>query len=304
MARTIEVRDPTPASLDECIDELTAWGFDPAEESSLSHAANWLKRLGNNPDFLGDALIAMLSGQGSVAAGTPLPQGAGTNRVVLARPQRGNFILTADIWPSATDQVLRAGSPQALGYGFVHNHNADFLTLGYFGPGCEVDDYTCDLQALSGWRGEPVLLRPLGRYRMRAGRMVHYRPGADVHCLHPPATLSATLTLTHLHGAGSWDSHYVFEPEPGSAGSFRVARVLGQGPSETFLRLAVALGGDEARDLAFRFGLQHPSDRMRLTAWHALAGAAPGEAARDAIWQEAEGSGSRLVAEVAKRQRS
>lgn len=304
MARTIEVRDPTPASLEECLAELTAWGFDPAEETSLSHAANWLKRLGNNPGFLGDVLIAMLAGQGQVAPDMPLPQGIGPNRVVLARPRRGNFLLTADLWPSAADHALRAGTPQMLGYDLVHNHNADFLTLGYFGPGCGVDDYACDPETLSGWIGEPVLLRPLGRLRLEPGRLVHYRPQCDVHCLYPPASLSVSLTLTYVQGAQSWDSCYVFEPVAGSAGSFRVAKVLGHGSSEAFLRLALALGGEEAADLALRFGTQHPSDRMRLTAWHALAGAAPDADSRDAIWREAENSGSRAVAEVAKRQRA
>lgn len=303
MARTIDVRDPTPASLEECIDELSAWGFDPAEEGSLSHAANWLKRLGNNPDFLGDVLIAMLSAQGPVSAAAPLLQYAGANHVLLARPRRGNFVLTADIWPSATDHVLRASAPQALGYGLVHNHNTDFLTLGYFGPGCDVDEYTVEPEALAGWQGEPVVLRSLGRMRLDPGRLVHYRFASDVHCIHPPEALSASLTLSHLHGARSWDSHYVFERVSGDAGTFRVAAVRGDGSSETFLRLAVALGGEEARDLAFHFGRAHPSDRMRLTAWTALAGAAADLGARDAIWREAEETGSRAVAEAAKRQR-
>ncbi|MEJ2408033.1 MAG: transposase [Novosphingobium sp.] len=299
----MEIRDPTPASLEECVDELAAWGFDPGEESSLSHAANWLKRLGNNPDFLGDALIAMLAGKGTVAVDTPLPQGAGTNHVMLTRPQRGHFILTADIWPSAGEHALRASAPRMLGYGYLHSHNVDFLTLGYFGPGYDVDDYICNPETLSGWEGERVLLRPLGRSRMKPGRLVHYRPGCDVHCLHPPEALSVTLSLSHAHGARSWMSHYAFEPVAGSAAGFRIARVLGEGPSEVFLRMAVALGGEEARDLAHRFGKRHPSDRMRLAAWQALATAAPDEDARDAIWREAEGSGSRAVAEVARRQK-
>lgn len=304
MARTIDVRDPTPASLKECIEELNAWGFEPAEEISLSHAANWLKRLGNNPDFLGDVLVAMLKGRGQAASRTPMPQGIGPNRVVLARPKRGNFILTADFWPAQDDYTYRASGSQALGYGFVHNHNADFLTLGYFGPGYSVENYSCEPEALSGWIGEPVLLRPLGRSCLERGQVVHYRPWRDVRCLYPPAALSVSLTLMHVNGGRSWDSYYVFERVAGSSAGFRVAKELGHGSSETFLRLAVALGGDEAADLACDFGRRHPSDRMRLTAWRALAGAAPDAEARDAIWREAEMAGSRAVAEVARRERA
>ena len=61
MARVIPTRDPTPASLEECIEALTTWGFDPYEEESVSHAANWLQRLGNDAHFLGDALVDLLA---------------------------------------------------------------------------------------------------------------------------------------------------------------------------------------------------------------------------------------------------
>ena len=303
MGRVIAVRDPTPASLEECVDELAAWGFDPKEEVSLSHAANWLKRLGNNPDFLGDVLIGMLAGEGPAAAEVPLVYGGGINRIILAAPARGNFIMTADIWPSADEQALRASGAAALGYGIVHNHNFDFLNLGYFGPGCEVDDYECDADAIAGWPGEPVMLRPIGRTRMEPGRLVHYRTQGDVHCVHEPEALSVTLSLYHAQGIESWLSYYTFVPAGSGTGAFRIAQVLGHGPSETFLRVAVELGGEEAQALARRFGQKHLSERMRLAAWRALASAAPDEAARDAVWREAEGAGSRAVAEVAKRQR-
>jgi hypothetical protein len=303
MAEVIPVRDPTPASLEECVDALATWGFDPGEEESLSHAANWLKRLGNDGHFLGDALVDMLAERGREEAGVRATQGMGPNRIVLALPDRGNFIISADIWPSAADHALRASGPQALGYGIVRDHNFDFLNLGYFGPGCEIDDYEYDSGSITGWQGEAVTLRPLGRSRMTTGHLVHYRARRDVHCQHPPESMSVTLTLSHAHASQGWFDHYIFERRKGRAGAFRIARVLGHGPSETFLRVAVALGGEEARDLAYRFGKHHPSDRMRLTAWRALSSAEPDREARDAIWREAERSGSRAVAEAAKRQR-
>ncbi|SFF83322.1 hypothetical protein SAMN05518801_10273 [Novosphingobium sp. CF614] len=303
MARVIAVRDPTPASLEECIEALSTWGFDPAEEESLSHAANWLKRLGNNTRFLGDALVDMLAGRGPAAMDAPMMQASGGNRIMLAPPGRGKFIISAEIWPSIDEHALRASGPEAVGYGIVRDHNFDFLTLGYFGPGIAVDDYEYDYQSVTGWRGEPVMLRPLGRSRLEPGRLVHYRAHHDILCLHPPESLSATLTLSHTHAVHGWLDHYVFERRKGSAGAFRVAEALGHGPSETFLRIAVALGGEEASDLARQFGRHHPSDRMRLTAWRALAGVAANDAARDEVWREAEGSGSRLVSQAAKRAR-
>jgi hypothetical protein len=83
-----------------------------------------------------------------------------------------------------------------------------------------------------------------------------------------------------------------------------VTRLHGHGPSESFLRIAVALGGEEARDLAARFGKGHPSDRMRLVAWEALAAQTGSAEARDAVWREAEGCGSRLVSAEAQMRRA
>ncbi|MAC58368.1 MAG: hypothetical protein CMH85_08840 [Novosphingobium sp.] len=147
-------------------------------------------------------------------------------------------------------------------------------------------------------------VRNLLQFRLlEPGRLVHYRARRDVHCQHPPETLSVSLTLSHAHGAQGWTDQHTFVPIEGSVGGFRIASIAGHGPSETFLRVAVALGSEEAGELARHFGKRHPSDRMRLTAWRALAGAAPDREGRDAIWREAEAAGSRAVAAVAKLRR-
>jgi hypothetical protein len=297
MARLIAAPDPTSASLAEVCDALAPWGFDPAEKESVAHAANWLRRLGNDRDFLGDLLIDLLAGR--AAAGRAAIDAGETNRIVLAAPERGNFSISADIWPSADEHALPAGGTNAFAYGLAHDHNHDFLVLGHFGPGKQCDDYEYAYGAVSGWNGEPVDLRPLGRSRLEPGRLLHYRAHRDVHVVHPPQALSVALTLSHEHAARGWMDHYLFD-----LGEGRVARVLGHGPSEAFLRIAVALGGEEARDLATRFGRHHPSDRMRLSAWRALAGVTSERAAQDAVWAEAEACGSRVVTAAAARRRA
>lgn len=299
MASVIATRDPTPASLEECTDALAAWGFDPRETESVAHAAHWLRRLGNDRRFLGDLLVDMLSGLAPVPAGADALASPGPQSIMLATPGRGNFFVRANIWPAANDPVMRASGPEAFSYGQAHDHNYDFLTLGYFGPGCEVEDFEYDHAMVAGWAGEPVNLRSLGRSRLMRDRIRHYRARHDVHRLHPPESLSVSLKLAHTQAVQGWLDHYVFDPEAG-----RIASVHGHGPSESFLRVAVALGGDEAKDLAIHFGRTHASERMRLHAWEALAAATDGAKERDEVWRAAEGSGSRLIAEAAKRRRA
>lgn len=68
--------------------------------------------------------------------------------------------------------------------------------------------------------------------------------------------------------------------------------------------MAIGLGSQEALDLGHRFARRHPSDRLRLAAWDALAARESDAGARDALWREAEGSGSRLVEMEAKARRA
>ncbi|GGB92147.1 hypothetical protein GCM10011494_08150 [Novosphingobium endophyticum] len=298
MASLIATRDPTPASLEECTEALATWGFDPREKESVSHAAHWLGRLGNDREFLGDLLVEVLSGLAPVPRGADELAGGGAQSIMLARPERGDFLIRANIWPAVSDYAMRASGPEAFSYGYAHDHNYDFLTLGYFGPGCDVEDFEYDHTDVTGWPGEPVPLRRLGRSRLKQGWIRHYRARRDVYRLYPPESLSVSLNLVHRQAAQGWLDHYRFDTGAGCIESLH-----GHGPSETFLRIAVALGGDEAKDLALHFGRTHASERMRLHAWQALASAAGDRQDRDEVWRAAEASGSRLVAEAARRRR-
>ena len=103
----------------------------------------------------------------------------------------------------------------------------------------------------------------------------------------------------HASGVQGWLDQYRFDLERREIGA-----IVSSGPSDAFIRLAVGLGSAEALDLAHRFARHHPSDRLRLAAWDALAARETGVAARDALWREAEGAGSRLVALEARARRA
>ncbi|MBS3929147.1 MAG: transposase [Sphingomonadales bacterium] len=294
MPRVIDLADDRIADLAEACEAIEAAGFDPGDEDSLHHAALWLRRLGNNRAFLGDLLIEQLAQRhrDDLGGSAYSPQ-----VVVLSQPYR-DFYLRANIWPSADEHMVRASGTSAFAIGLPHDHNFNFLTLGYFGPGYWSDYYLYNYEEVVGWTGEPVpSLRFVERSRLEQGKLMLYRAHLDVHTQLPADSLSVSLNVMHSHGAQGWLDQYRFDTEQGT-----VAGLLGPPPSEAFLRVAVGLGGAEAIDLAERFAQHHPSDRMRLAAWDALAGLKADQAARDALWARAEGSGSRLV-EVEARMR-
>lgn len=296
MPYVIDLADDHTASLAEACDALATMGVDLEEPVRLDNAARWLRRLGNDKQFLGDVLIAELAQRHreDVLDSSYGPQ------VVMLAPPNGNFFIRANIWPSTDEHMLRASGGTSFVYGLPHDHNFSFLTLGYFGPGYWSDYYEYDYEAVVGHAGEEVpSLRFVERSRLEEGKLMLYRPHRDVHAQHPADSLSVSLNIMQTTGAQGWLDQYRFDLD-----QRRIGAIVSGGPSEAFIRIAVGLGGAEALDLAERFARQHPSDRMRLACWDALAAAARDPSKRDALWREAELAGSRLVAAEAKARRA
>ena len=296
MPCVIDIADDRQATLAECTDALAAFGFNPEDENSLYHAAGWLRRLGNDQTFLGDILIEELA-QRHREDGLDNAYGP---QVMMLAPPNGQFFIRANIWPAADDYMVRASGGDAFVLGLPHDHNFNFLTLGYFGPGYWSDYYEYDYADVIGYRGEAVpSLKFIERSRLEQGKIMLYRAHLDVHAQGAADSLSVSLNIMQTTGAQGWLDQYRFDLERGEIGG-----IVSPGPSEAFLKVAVALGSDEALDLAHRFARQHPSDRLRLAAWDALAGREADASARDALWCEAEGAGSRLVAMEAQARRA
>lgn len=296
MPRVLTVIDAAAAELDECASAIAGFGFDPRDEESLDHAALWLRRLGNNRTFLGDLLIAELAERHR----EDVLDNAYGPQVVMLAPPNGSFFIRANLWPSLDEHMVRASGGASFVYGLPHDHNFDFLTLGYFGPGYWSDYYEVDYGAITGWRGEPVpSLRFIGRERLEEGKIQHYRAHVDVHAQLPADSLSVSLNVMHTTGAQGWLDQYRFDLERREVGA-----ILSPGPSEAFLKVAIGLGSEAALDLGHRFARSHPSDRLRLNAWDALAAREADPAAKDALWRAAEGNGSRLVTAEARARRA
>ncbi len=293
MPRVIAYEDDSACTLGDCIAALEQQGFEPNEEESLLGAARWLRRLGNDQDFLAELMLRELK-QRHDPRETQAGYGA---QVIMLSPVGGEFFLRANVWPAREEHMYRASGASAFVYELPHDHNFDFLTLGYFGPGYASDYYEYDSDAVAGAVGEPAGLRFVERATLSPGTIMHYRAHRDVHSQLPPKTLSVSLNIMHAPGSQGWTDQYRFDVETG-----RIAGVLSSGASEVFLRIAVGLGCEDARDLAEHFAARHSSERMRLSALDAQAGVLD-LPSRDALWRRAEGSASRLVALEARRRR-
>ncbi|WP_296718297.1 transposase [Erythrobacter sp.] len=285
-------------SLGECTAALDAIDFNPEDTASTEAAAGWLRRLANNRDFLGDLLVDRLAGRG----GDEIASGYGPQAIILSRSRSaraGSAFLRAAIWPSPRDCVFQTSGAASFVYGAAHDHNFDFLTVGYCGPGYASDYYEYDYAEVAGYPGEDAGLRFVERSTLSPGKLVLYRKHRDVHSQLPPESLSVSLNVMRIDPAQGWFDQYGFDLERGT-----VARLLNPHATEAFLRVAVASGADSALEFAEWAGAAHPSDRIRLASFEARADLLDDPADEDALWRAGELSGSRMVAGAARARRA
>ena len=295
MPRVIDQKPQQPCTLGDVVDAIARTGFDPSNDASVSDVAQWLGRLVANRSFLGDILIEQLKPSHREPS---KESGYGPQAIVLS-PMQGNVFLRANIWPSPSDHCFATSGAESFVYGVPHDHNFSFLTGGYLGPGYRSDYYEYDYAGVAGFAGEEVPLRFIERSALHEGKVQLYRAHLDIHSQLPPDSLSVSLNVMHIDPAQSWFDQYGFDLDSGT-----VTRVLSPNSTETFLRAAVATGHHDAIDLAGQFARSHPSDRLRLASYEARAMLCESAEERDALWREAECSGSRMVEAIALRKRA
>lgn len=293
MPRVIDNLGKNSITLDECLEGLGE-GFDPQDEASTLEAAQLLASLARNRDFLADMLVQQLKDRHREPA---IESAYGPQAIVLS-PVRGKCFLRANIWPSEEEACFTASGARNFVYDLPHDHNFDFLTVGYFGPGYRSDYYEYDYEEVIGFKGERPELRFVERSALHEGRLMHYRAHRDIHSQLPPEATSISLNIMHVDAAQGWFNQYGFDLE-----SNAVTGVLNPTSTETFLRCAVATGANEALELAVNIGRTHPSARLRLASFEARAGLLDDAYQRDELWREAELSGSRLLAMEARARR-
>ncbi len=258
-------------------------------------AAPALGGLARNRDFLAQVMISELK----THCASQLSDNRYGPQVVMLHQARGLYAVRANIWPAESDAEVRANGAHAYFYGRVHDHNFDFLTVGYCGPGYVSDYYDygegADNGVLSGYPGETVPLRFVERSALHEGRMLLYRAGIDIHCQWPPESLSISLNVMQMSPGIAWRNQYLIDVEDRS-----VIRPISFAASECLLAVAVHFDPNGC-DLAHEFVASHRCERMRWSAARAIAATLPDAAARYAWFVHLGASDSALVAACAVR---
>jgi hypothetical protein len=206
------------------------------------------------------------------------------------------FYVRANTWPSNAD--LASGGrvyQDQFGYHQLHDHNYNFMTVSYFGPGYVTENYEYDFDRIQGYVGEKVDLRFIERVHFTRGMVMLYRASVDVHTQFPPDDLAITLNIMIATPEVRSRDQYFFDAQgiivdhPGELDTSRRISIV---------KMAGHVGNGDTRQLLDDLARQHPCRRTRLAASDALVRLEPADAAR--VWERACGDKETLVKNVAK----
>lgn len=206
MTINIDLPSAPAMGLDEFVALADAAALDGPD--SLVEIAPHFRALAGDPDLLAirlnESLKRYVEGASML---TYTPQS-----IVLASGR--NFYVRANIWtPLQLQGDFRSHEERVFSYRNTHDHNFDFMTIGYHGPGYETDLYQYDPATVEGHVGERVELEPLGRETLYAGRIMVYRAKRDVHTQLPPPSLSISLNVMLIDPEWSRRDQYFFDAE-------------------------------------------------------------------------------------------
>ena len=291
MPRVIDTDASDRIELGDLIEMLETGHFDPQDEDCFASWGPALKKLANNPKFLGDLIIAELKARCS----KQIRENQYSPQVVMLYSGSSKFALRANFWPAENDSAVRNSGTNPFFYGVAHDHNFSFLTAGYLGPGYWSDYYEYDYAQVDGYAGEPVELRFVEKSRLEPGKVMLYRAHRDVHIQLPAEQSSVSVNILGLPGGNEYRDQYRFDVERNC-----IHGILNRVSIESLVALAAHCGGEAGKDLVESFANGHPSDRVRFMGLKAQASSAASLDERIALFERAARSPNRYVAEMAK----
>ena len=274
MAVIITTSTTRSIGVDEFLD-FVRQDVDLRDIDSIAAAAPMLRALANNREFLIERLNQLVIDRyrsQSIPSAQVISLGAGPN-----------FYVRANIWPSADDIAGGRIHQDQYAYDLAHDHNYNFLTVAYHGPGYRTDLYEYDFESITGTPGETVDLHSQGTLQFEQGMVMLYRASRDVHTQSPPDDLSITLNLMASPDTVRLRDHYHFDLRTSTLMDYPVDNDSSM--RRTLLHVAAKVGGDRTQELLAYLANCHPCRRTRLAAFDALAVTAAGNATD--VWEQA-----------------
>ena len=219
-----------------------------------------LHQLSSNRQFLADYLCEYLKSFATLEA----PHSLLPTTFI---PRFGkDYVFRVVVWPDNANTIEKGQ------YNYLHNHDINFITCGYAGPGYKTDIYEFDFEKCGSVLGQKAGFRFVESTLLTQGKVMQFTAGTDIHLQYPPEATSVSINVVQRErqmavAECSFDS--------------KTHRVNGHAVSifaKDMMLHAVANFGDEnCRDVLQLIAHKHPFMRVRASAWHALMQANPEE---------------------------
>lgn len=281
MPITLDPEIETASTLEEVMDFFSR--IDTSDREALLGGSDMLRALANNRTFLAERIAEELKRSEDVQKSNQY------SAQVFFLGKGRDYFIRANFWPDEQDSIVRSSGMRSFFYGVPHDHNFDFLTVGYYGPGYLSDFYEYDFDEVVGYPGEKVPLRFVSREALPEGRVMLYRRSIDVHEQFPPESFSISLNVVSDCAEDiSTINQYMFDTVTSTIES------LGNRTSMPLIcEVAAHIGDDECRDILEHLTRSHPHARGRYSAYQALARLCPVDAER--IWSRAASDQEKYV---------
>jgi hypothetical protein len=230
---------------------------------SLVEMAPYFRRLGNNRKFLASLIADELKAITTFQENNPYSSQSLNLGLVSSK-----FYLRANVWlpKERLHEINAKGESQLFSYNLPHDHNFDFLTIGYFGPGYRTEIYEYDTSGVVGEIGEQVEIRFLEKTTLPQGKLMIYRASADIHVQHFPEAFSISLNVLAPARQPIRDQ-FVFDLERGKISGVLRSTFSGQ---KLLIEAAAALCDGNIDDVLESISISHQSNRTREVARKAI----------------------------------
>jgi hypothetical protein len=201
--------------------------------------------------------------------------------LILAQDQ--DYALRANFWVPPTKYLERSELEKELySYELAHDHNFDFITIGYLGPGYATDLFEYDRSSVQGFIGEPVDLEFVATERLEPGRVIGFKGGKDVHVQYYPSEFSVSLNLLLRDKDQQTLPQYYFDVSEKKISGYVENSLTSR---LSVLRFAKYVGDAETTDLLGSLVRKLDQPLLRAGAYDALLGRVDGEAREDLLFE-------------------
>jgi hypothetical protein len=257
MAYSYNLETNKSISFEDFIDKISII-IDPSEIDSLIECVEPIQMLSNNQDFLIDKINKGLSDFVDFQKNNT--HSAQTISLFTCE----KFYVRVNAWPK-TNNVWQDELYRILQ---AHDHNFNFLTVGYHGAGYTTEIWEYDYNSVIGYEGEKVDMKFLESTSLPKGKAMIYRQSQDIHAQFPAQEYSISINVMPATREVLKKEQFWFDLSKKEIKSIAASAGTGR---YLMLELAKQFGNSETINIVERISQEHQLPYVKTRALDTLA---------------------------------